>query len=42
VVTAVLLFTHAWIVLGAVAFWLAGAAVLARHGDREWSRSASC
>jgi hypothetical protein len=35
VVTAVLLFTHAWVVLGAVAVWLAGAAVLARHGDRD-------
>jgi hypothetical protein len=35
VVTAVLLFTHAWVVLGAVAIWLAGAAVLARHGDRD-------
>jgi hypothetical protein len=35
VVTAVLVFTHAWVVLGAVAVWLAGAAVLARHGDRE-------
>ena len=35
VVTVVLLFTHAWVVLGAVAVWLAGAAVLARHGDRE-------
>jgi hypothetical protein len=35
VVTVVLLFTHAWVVLGAVAVWLAGAAVLARHGDRD-------
>ena len=35
VVTAVLLFTHAWVVLGAVTVWLAGAAVLARHGDRD-------
>ena len=35
VVTAVLLFTHAWVVLGAVAVWLGGAAVLARHGDRD-------
>jgi hypothetical protein len=34
-VTMVLLFTHSWIVLGAVTVWLAGAAVLARRGDRE-------
>jgi hypothetical protein len=34
-VTTVLLFTHSWIVLGAVTVWLAGATVLARHGDRE-------
>ena len=34
-VTAVLLFTHNWIVLSAVTVWLAGAAVLARDGDRE-------
>ena len=37
-VTAVLLFTHSWTVLVAVAVWLAGAAVLARHGDREVTR----
>jgi hypothetical protein len=34
-VTTVLLFTHSWTVLGSVTVWLAGAAVLARHGDRE-------
>jgi hypothetical protein len=34
-VTLVLLFTHTWIVLAAVTAWLAGAAVLARHGDRD-------
>ncbi|HEY1511473.1 MAG TPA: hypothetical protein VGF93_20865 [Solirubrobacteraceae bacterium] len=34
-VTTVLLFTHSWIVLSAVTVWLAGAAVLARDGDRE-------
>ena len=34
-VTAVLLFSHSWIVLAAVMVWLAGAAVLARHGDRD-------
>jgi hypothetical protein len=34
-VTTVLLFTHSWTVLGSVTVWLAGAAVIARHGDRE-------
>jgi hypothetical protein len=34
-VTALLLVSHDWAVLAAVAAWLAGAAVSARHGDRE-------
>jgi hypothetical protein len=34
-VTSVLLLTYTWIVLGAVAIWLAGAAIFARGGDRE-------
>ena len=42
VVTAVLLFTHAWVVLGAVAVWLAGAAVWHDTVTATWSRSGCC
>jgi hypothetical protein len=34
-VTAMLLFTHRWVVLAAVTAWLLGGAVLGRHGDRR-------
>jgi hypothetical protein len=34
-VTIVLLFSHSWIVLGAVAAWLAVAATMARYRDRD-------
>jgi hypothetical protein len=34
-VTLVLLFSHSWIVLAAVAAWLAAAATMARYRDRE-------
>lgn len=33
--TVVLLVSHQWVVLGAVALWLTAAVFLARHGDRE-------
>jgi hypothetical protein len=34
-VTALLLVSHRWVVLGGVTVWLFGSAVLARHGDRH-------